>query len=48
MKLSLGIPAYGRSYTVDSSQALDASGQMTLYPPNGGTPSGDKWDVAPG
>ena len=48
IKLSLGVPAYGHSFIVNSSLALDASGQMNLYPPNGGTPNGDKWDSAPG
>jgi len=48
MKLSLGIPAYGRSYIVNSTQALDVSGEMNLYPINSGTPSGDRWDSAPG
>jgi len=48
MKLSLGIPAYGHSYIVNPVQALNASGEMNLYPPNGGTPKGDRWDDAPG
>ena len=47
-QLSLGIPSYGHGFLVNSSSALDASGQLVLNPPFSGTPKGDKWDAGPG
>jgi chitinase len=45
-KIILGVPAYGHSYHVDPSNALDASGKPKPYVPfdKSQQPAGDKWD----
>src|SRR6266851_689184 len=45
-KIILGVPAYGHSYHVDPSNALDASGKLKPYVPfdKSQQPAGDKWD----
>ena len=46
-QIILGVPAYGRSFRVKQSDALDASGNIKLYSPFDKTnqPAGDKWDI---
>jgi chitinase len=46
----LGVAAYGHSFSVNSSDALDASENVNLYPPFNKTdqPAGDKWDGTAG
>lgn len=45
-RIVLGVASYGHSFSVNSSSALDASGDMKLYPPFDASrrPVGDKWD----
>jgi chitinase len=45
-KIILGVPAYGHSYHVGSSNAFDASGKLEPYVPfdKSQQPMGDKWD----
>jgi len=45
-KIILGVAAYGHSFHVNTTNALDASGNLVPYPPFDKTkqPSGDKWD----
>lgn len=45
-RIILGVASYGHSYYVNSSSALDASGNLKLYPPidKSRRPVGDKWD----
>ncbi|KDQ55696.1 glycoside hydrolase family 18 protein [Jaapia argillacea MUCL 33604] len=45
-QLVLGVAAYGHSFRVNHSQALDANGQLTAYPAFNASdqPVGDKWD----
>jgi len=49
-KIILGVASYGHSFHVDESSALDASGNMKLYPPfdKSQQPAGDKWDGTAG
>lgn len=49
-KIILGVASYGHSFHVDDASALDASGNLKLYPPFDKTqqPAGDKWDPAGG
>lgn len=45
-KIILGVAAYGHSFHVNTSSALDASGKLVPYPPfdKSQQPAGDKWD----
>ena len=45
-QIILGVASYGHSFHVDDNSALDASGNLKLYPPfdNSQQPAGDKWD----
>lgn len=45
-KIILGVASYGHSFHVPTSNALDASGNLKLYPPfdKSQQPAGDKWD----
>jgi|SRR6266850_844906 len=45
-KIILGVAAYGHSFHVNQTSALDASGNLNLYPPfdKAQQPAGDKWD----
>jgi chitinase len=45
-QMILGVPAYGHSFRVKQSDALDASGDIKLFVPFNKTdqPAGDKWD----
>ena len=45
-KIILGVAAYGHSFHVNKSSALDASGKLVPYPPfdKSQQPAGDKWD----
>ena len=45
-KIVLGVPAYGHSFSVNSSVALSANGTLNLYPPfdADNQPIGDAWD----
>ena len=45
-RIILGVASYGHSYHVNQSSALDASGNLKLYPPfdKSQQPAGDKWD----
>ena len=45
-KIILGVASYGHSFHVGNSSALDASGNIKLYPPfdKSQQPAGDKWD----
>jgi len=45
-RMILGVPAYGHSFRVNQSDALDASGDIKLFVPFNKTdqPAGDKWD----
>jgi chitinase len=42
----LGVASYGHSFHVDNTNALDASGNLKLYPSfdKSQQPAGDKWD----
>jgi chitinase len=45
-KIILGVAAYGHSFYVNQTSALDASGNLNLYSPfdKAQQPAGDKWD----
>ena len=45
-KIILGVASYGHSFHVNTNSALDASGNLKLYPPfeKSQQPTGDKWD----
>ena len=45
-QIILGVAAYGHSFHVEQSSALDTSGNIKLYPPfdKSQQPAGDKWD----
>ena len=49
-KMILGVPSYGHSFHVERSDAVDASGNLKLYPPFNKAlqPAGDKWDGTAG
>ncbi len=49
-KIILGVPSYTHSFRVNQSDALDASGNLKLFPPfnKGDQPAGDKWDGTAG
>lgn len=49
-KMILGVPAYGHSFHVEKSDAVDASGNIKLFAPFNKTlqPAGDKWDGTAG
>lgn len=49
-KIVLGVASYGHSFYVTTSSALNASGNLNLYPPFNKTlqPAGDKWDQTAG
>jgi chitinase len=49
-QIILGVAAYGHSFSVNPSDALDASGNLNLYPPfnKANQPAGDKWDGTAG
>ena len=49
-QMLLGVPAYGHSYRVSQSDALDASGNIQLYAKfdKSDQPQGDKWDTTAG
>ena len=46
-KIILGVAAYGHSFHVNTSSALDAYGNLVPYPPfdKSQQPAGDKWDI---
>jgi len=45
-QIILGVPSYGHSFSVNQSDALDASGNIKLFPPfnKGDQPAGDNLD----
>src|SRR5947208_3044218 len=45
-KIILGVAAYGNSFHVNTSSALDAYGNLVPYPPfdKSQQPAGDKWN----
>jgi chitinase len=45
-KIILAVAAYGHSFHVNTSNAVDASGNLKFYPPfdKSQQPAGDKWD----
>jgi len=45
-EMILGIASYGHPFHVNPNDALDASGNLHLYPPikKSQQPAGDKWD----
>jgi chitinase len=49
-QIILGVASYGHSFHVEQSDAFDASGNLTLYPPFNKAlqPAGDKWDGTAG
>jgi hypothetical protein len=49
-KIILGVGSYGHSYSVQPSDAIDASGNIQLNPPFNKDlqPAGDKWDGVAG
>lgn len=49
-QIILGVASYGHSFRVNKSEALDASGNLKLYPQFNKTnvPSGDSWDSTAG
>ncbi|KAN0126191.1 Glycoside hydrolase superfamily [Lactarius tabidus] len=49
-RMILGVPAFGHSYRVSKSSALNSSGNIQLYAPfnKADQPPGDRWDIAAG
>lgn len=49
-QITLGVAAYGHSFRVQKSDALDASGNINLFPPfnKNDQPPGGKWDGTAG